>query len=190
MKISQRKTMKWFPISIVLNFHEANKLLLNFNEISQCFFFHPYNNAWWLLAAVFAICITVRLLLKKMCCIHYERKAATKYRQMWVYTRNIRVYLTFSLHWEKAMREERRKESRVIPFEFNTAGRLIDHVLWFRCSGKSTMNHCDDEWANTWNTGLIVVKMTVITTNGPQWMLFLFLVKLRMDVCLNERCFH
>lgn len=119
-------------------------------------------------AAVLVICITVLLLLKETCWIHYETKEATKYRQMWVYTRNVRVYLTFSLHWEKAMRGEEKKESGVIPFEFNTAGRLIDHALWLRCPGKSTLNQSDDEWANTWNTGLIVVKMTVIRMNGPK----------------------
>lgn len=66
-----------------------------------------------------------------------------------MYTRNVRVYLTFSLHWEKAMRGEEKKESGVIAFEFNTAGRLIDHALWLRCPGKSTLNRCDDEWKNT-----------------------------------------
>lgn len=73
-----------------------------------------------------------------------------KYGQMREYTRNVLVYLTFSLHWEKAMgRRGEKKESGVILFKFNTAGSLIDHVLWFCCPGKSTLNQSNDEWVNT-----------------------------------------
>lgn len=74
--------------------------------------------------------------------------------------------LHFPSTGRKQWEERRKKESEVIPFEFNTAGRLIDHALWLRCPGKSTLNQSVDEWANTWNTGLIVVKMTVIRMNG------------------------
>lgn len=81
---------------------------------------------------------------------------------------------------------EEKKESGVIPFEFNTAGRLIDHVLWLRCPGKSTLNQSDDEWANTWNTGLIVIKMTVIRMNGPKCVNGRFFSVLFFPFCDNS----
>lgn len=144
-------------------------------------------------AAVLVICITVLLLRKETCWIHYKTKEATMYRQMWEYTRNVRSILHFPSTGRKQWGGEEKKESGVIPFEFNTAGRLIDHVLWLRCPGKSTLNQSDDEWTNTWNTGLIVIKMTVIwmnelkCVNGRFFYVFIsFLWQFRMDVCLNE----
>lgn len=112
--------------------------------------------------------MTTLLLLKETCWINYETKETTEYRQMWEYTRNVRVYLTFSLHWEKAMRRRGEKKKKAGSFLLNPTQREISLImwLWFGCPGKSTLNQGDDGWLNIWNNGLIVIKMTVIKMDG------------------------
>lgn len=75
------------------------------------------------------------------------------------------------LHFPSTGRKQRErrgeKESGVIPFEFNTAGRLIDHALLALLSWQISigierwwMDKHLKQWAR------IVVKMTVMKTNG------------------------
>lgn len=59
-----------------------------------------------------------------------KQKEATKYRQMWVYTRNVRVYLTFSLHWEKAMRR-RGEKKKAGSFLLNSTQREDSLIMHF-----------------------------------------------------------
>lgn len=58
--------------------------------------------------------------LIETCGNYYENKEARKYGEISVYTRNVHGYLTFSLHWKKAMRE-RKGDKKAGSFLLNSA---------------------------------------------------------------------
>ena len=75
--------------------------------------------------------------------------------------------------WERRGEKKKRKLGS---FLLNSTQREDSLIIrfGFLCPGKSTLNRSDDEWANTWNTGLIVVKNDIRTKKWAQmwkWML-------------------
>lgn len=66
-------------------------------------------------------------------------------------------------------RGEKRKPGSLL-LKFNTAGRLIDHLLWLRCPGKSALNQSDDEWTKHLKTlGALWLKWQSLGWMGPKW---------------------
>lgn len=91
-------------------------------------------------------------------------------------------------------RGEKRKPGSLL-LKFNTAGRLIDHLLWLRCPGRSALNWSNDEWTKHLKTlGALWLKWQSLGWMGPKWgngrflvvLLFhplVFIVKTRGRMC-------